>query len=97
MNQPFTATGLGVPWYGIFGNHDSLIQGNQPRNAAFNALATGCVKPTGLAASAQAALEALAVDGFSPAEAEQARLLLDESLRRRRSSRCCSRTTRCGR
>jgi len=81
MNRPFSATGLGVPWYGIFGNHDSLIQGNQPRNAAFNALATGCVKPTRLADPAQGALEALAVDGFTPAEAEQARLLLDESMR----------------
>ncbi len=81
MNRPFTSTGLGVPWYGIFGNHDSLIQGNQPRNAAFDALATGCVKPVRLPDPTGAALEALTADGFTAAEAGQARLLLDESMR----------------
>ena len=81
MSRPFSATGLGVPWYGIFGNHDSLIQGNQPRNAGFNAIATGCVKPTSLSATAQAALEALAAGGLTSAEAERARRLLDESMR----------------
>jgi metallophosphoesterase (TIGR03767 family) len=51
QNEPFEATGLGIPWYGIFGNHDGLIQGNQPRNPAFEALAISCTKvnsiPTG--------------------------------------------------
>ena len=48
MNQPFEATGLDIPWYGIFGNHDGLIQGNQPRNPGFEALATSCAKIIGL-------------------------------------------------
>ncbi len=48
MNEPFRATGLGVPWYGIFGNHDALVQGNQPRNPALEAIATGCVKISSL-------------------------------------------------
>ena len=26
--QPFQATGLGMPWYAAFGNHDGLVQGN---------------------------------------------------------------------
>jgi 3',5'-cyclic AMP phosphodiesterase CpdA len=28
--QPFSAVGLGMPWYATFGNHDALIQGNAP-------------------------------------------------------------------
>jgi metallophosphoesterase (TIGR03767 family) len=26
----FTATGLGMPWYSAYGNHDALVQGNVP-------------------------------------------------------------------
>src|SRR5215218_10292571 len=32
MNKPFQATGLDIPWYSVFGNHDALIKGNAPRN-----------------------------------------------------------------
>ncbi len=56
MNRSFWTTGLGVPWYGIFGNHDGLIQGNQPRNPALEAYATGCVKVQGLSPIGQAEL-----------------------------------------
>jgi metallophosphoesterase (TIGR03767 family) len=28
--KPFTAHGLGMPWYAAFGNHDALVQGNVP-------------------------------------------------------------------
>ena len=28
--RPFGATGLAVPWYTAFGNHDTLVQGNFP-------------------------------------------------------------------
>ncbi|HEY3188458.1 MAG TPA: hypothetical protein VGJ70_13350 [Solirubrobacteraceae bacterium] len=59
MNQPFRASGFGgIPWYSAFGNHDGLIQGNQPRNPALEALAVGCVKVTGLSAPAAAAVRA---------------------------------------
>jgi metallophosphoesterase (TIGR03767 family) len=45
MNEPFRPKGFRqLPWYGIFGNHDGLMQGNQPRNEALEAVATGCVK-----------------------------------------------------
>ena len=48
MNEPFRATGLqDLPWYGIFGNHDGLLQGNQPRNEAFEAYGVGCQKVEG--------------------------------------------------
>jgi metallophosphoesterase (TIGR03767 family) len=49
--QPFTATGLAVPSYVAFGNHDGLVQGNQAANAAFEQVATGCLKPMEGAAS----------------------------------------------
>jgi len=49
MNEPFRATGFrDVPWFGIFGNHDGLIQGNQPRNPVFESLAVSCTKVTGI-------------------------------------------------
>ena len=41
----FTAAGLDVPHYLTFGNHDALVQGNAFANAAYEAVATGCVKP----------------------------------------------------
>jgi len=43
---PFTATGLNVPWYSSYGNHDGLLQGNAPSNPAFEGIATGPVKVT---------------------------------------------------
>jgi metallophosphoesterase (TIGR03767 family) len=43
--QAFTATGLSVPSYVAFGNHDALVQGNAAANVAFEQVATGCLKP----------------------------------------------------
>jgi len=40
----FTARGPGLPWWQSFGNHDGLMQGNAPRNEAFNAVAIGPLK-----------------------------------------------------
>jgi metallophosphoesterase (TIGR03767 family) len=45
--QAFTADGLHVPSYVAFGNHDALVQGNAAANAAFEQVATGCLKPIG--------------------------------------------------
>ncbi len=60
--QSFTATGLSVPSYIAFGNHDGLVQGNQAANAGFEEISTGCIKPmegalTGLEPSQIAELE----------------------------------------
>ena len=44
MNRPFVASGLGLPWYASFGNHDALVQGNAPLSAELIDLASGCVK-----------------------------------------------------
>ena len=41
----FEAAGLDVPHYAAFGNHDALVQGNAFANAAYERVATGCVKP----------------------------------------------------
>jgi len=43
--EPIQATGLAVPSYVTFGNHDGLVQGNQAANPGFEAVALGCVKP----------------------------------------------------
>jgi metallophosphoesterase (TIGR03767 family) len=43
--QAFSAAGVSVPSYVVFGNHDGLVQGNQAANAAIEQIATGCVKP----------------------------------------------------
>ncbi len=45
--KSFTAAGLSVPSYVAFGNHDALVQGNAAANAAFEQVATGCLKPIG--------------------------------------------------
>jgi len=45
--KSFTATGVNVPSYVVFGNHDALVQGNAAANAAFEQVATGCLKPVG--------------------------------------------------
>ncbi len=42
--QEFTATGLGMPWYQTYGNHDSLVQGNERVNDAYAAVAVGSEK-----------------------------------------------------
>ncbi|MFY9587264.1 MAG: TIGR03767 family metallophosphoesterase [Actinomycetota bacterium] len=45
--KPLTATGIGMPWYQTFGNHDGLMQGNAPQDPALEAIATGPLKVTG--------------------------------------------------
>lgn len=48
----FQATGLKMPWYTVYGNHDGLLQGNAPENPVFEAIAVSPLKvynlPAGL-------------------------------------------------
>jgi metallophosphoesterase (TIGR03767 family) len=64
--QSFTASGLDVPSYVAFGNHDALVQGNAAANAAFEAVATGCLKPIGPVSNPENAA-ALLASLFNPA------------------------------
>ena len=43
---PFAASGLRVPSYLAFGNHDGLVQGNAAATAPYELVGTGCLKPT---------------------------------------------------
>ncbi len=45
---PFQATGLKIPWYTVFGNHDGLVQGTVPSLGVLGLVATGALKVTGL-------------------------------------------------
>jgi hypothetical protein len=63
MNRPFAAVGLGLPWYGIFGNHDGSRAGQPAAQLAFAALATGCNKASRLSPAAMAEYERLARAG----------------------------------
>ncbi|HWM54968.1 MAG TPA: hypothetical protein VNO20_06230 [Solirubrobacterales bacterium] len=45
--QAFEASGVDIPSYVAFGNHDALVQGNAAANLAFEQVATGCLKPMG--------------------------------------------------
>ena len=65
--KPFGATGLDVPSYVAFGNHDALVQGNQAANAAFETVATGCIKPFPTTVPPPGTSYADALSGLSPA------------------------------
>lgn len=39
--RPFRATGLAVPWYTAYGNHDGLLSGSIPVQPEFDAVLTG--------------------------------------------------------
>ena len=40
----FDSAGAQLPWYAVLGNHDGLVQGNAPRNDAFESVAVGNTK-----------------------------------------------------
>lgn len=70
----FRATGLGMPWYTVFGNHDGLIQGNFPTSTTYlNAVAVGNLKIISPPAGASQAdlVDALAAGDFAQFFAEQ--------------------------
>ncbi len=50
--RPFRASGLGMAWYAVYGNHDSLLAGTQPPDPLLQEIAGGDEKPVGLRAIA---------------------------------------------
>lgn len=50
--EPFTATGLGLTWYAVYGNHDAMLGGTLPPSEALVARALGSEKVVGLAQGA---------------------------------------------
>ncbi|HVF21381.1 MAG TPA: TIGR03767 family metallophosphoesterase [Mycobacteriales bacterium] len=52
--RSFRATGIGMPWFTAFGNHEPLAQGNVTPNAVINAIAVGGTKVVGLPAGVSA-------------------------------------------
>lgn len=47
-SKAFTATGLKMPWYTAFGNHDGLVQGNFPLTLPLGVIGTGSLKATSI-------------------------------------------------
>ncbi len=44
VRRPFTASGLRVPWYAVYGNHDNQLQGTVTASAELEGIATGDIK-----------------------------------------------------
>jgi metallophosphoesterase (TIGR03767 family) len=80
MNRPFRATGLGIPWYSVFGNHDGLVQGNLPSNDLFALAATGCVKPTKLSQRGLDEIRGLLTGGLTTDERTRLTQILARDL-----------------
>jgi metallophosphoesterase (TIGR03767 family) len=80
MNRPFRATGLGLPWYSVFGNHDGLVQGNVPNNDLFARAAVGCVKPTKLSERGLAEVRGLVAGGLTLEERSRVVEILSRDL-----------------
>ena len=47
-NRPFSAAGLQIPWYSVFGNHDDEVQGTLPIEWRWQLIALGRSKVFGL-------------------------------------------------
>jgi metallophosphoesterase (TIGR03767 family) len=45
VRASFRAPGLGLPWYGVYGNHDALMSGRMPPVSVLMDLALGSAKP----------------------------------------------------
>jgi metallophosphoesterase (TIGR03767 family) len=80
MNRPFRATGLGLPWYSVFGNHDGLVQGNVANNDLFALAAVGCVKPTKLSERGLAEIRGLLTGGLTLEERSRVVQILSRDL-----------------
>ncbi|MFA7266005.1 MAG: TIGR03767 family metallophosphoesterase [Candidatus Nanopelagicales bacterium] len=63
VSQTITSPGLSVPWYAVFGNHDTLINGVIPIDSGLRSLATGDRKAAEYPVLAEVYLRGMAQDG----------------------------------
>lgn len=63
IGQQIESPGLAVPWYSVFGNHDTLINGVIPIDNALRSLAVGSRKASQWPALANTYLRGMATDG----------------------------------
>jgi len=80
MNRPFQSPGIGVPWYAVFGNHDTLVQGNVPHHSLFETLATGCTKITAMPGTVISKVQELTTGELSTSEFGTLLLLVDDTI-----------------
>lgn len=62
VSQTITSPGLSVPWYAVFGNHDTLINGVIPIDSGLRSLATGDRKAAEYPVLAEVYLRGMAQD-----------------------------------
>lgn len=62
VTQKIVSPGLAVPWYAVFGNHDTLINGVIPADSGLRALALGDRKPNNWETLANVYLRGMATD-----------------------------------
>jgi metallophosphoesterase (TIGR03767 family) len=63
ISQPVASVGLPVPWYAVYGNHDTLLLGTFGLDSQMRALATGGRKSYTVGATASTALAGYAATG----------------------------------
>ncbi|MGA9147315.1 MAG: TIGR03767 family metallophosphoesterase [Candidatus Nanopelagicales bacterium] len=63
VSQTVTSPGLSVPWYAVFGNHDTLLNGFAPIDSGLRALATGDRKADDWQVLAEVYLRGMGQDG----------------------------------
>ncbi|MBU4214342.1 MAG: metallophosphoesterase [Actinobacteria bacterium] len=66
-SEPVHSPGLPVPWFGVHGNHDALLQGVVAPDAELNALATGARRVVDLAPTQTPLVVTEAVAAIGPA------------------------------
>ncbi len=62
VSQTITSPGLAVPWYAVFGNHDTLLNGFAPIDSGLRSLATGDRKADDWPVLAEVYLRGMAQD-----------------------------------
>jgi metallophosphoesterase (TIGR03767 family) len=76
----FAPTGLGLPWYSCYGNHDGLVQGNFPESFGLTLLAEGPEKIVALPAGTSQGDVVAALESSDPARLQPPSLAFRRSV-----------------